>query len=879
MIGQTISHYKILEKLGEGGMGVVYKAEDLKLKRIVALKFLPQHLTSTEELRARFQQEAQAAATLNHPNICTIHAIEEHDGQQFIDMEFVDGETMRTKLPIQRVGDAVSYAIQIGEALTEAHGKGIVHRDIKADNIMVNTKNQIKVMDFGLAKLKGSMKLTRASSTVGTLAYMAPEQISGGSVDARSDIFSFGVVLYEMLTGQTPFRGEHEAALVYSIVNEEPQPLTRHLPDAPSELLHVVNRALEKDPEDRYQTVHDMVIDLRRLKKESTKVSRTMPVRSGQPSTMAAPSTAAVATPGSRPGGSSGKRLWVGLGAAAIVLAIGAYLLLSKRAEPPQAARVNPNMNFRVLQIPFTQVNYPGLSPDGNWAAFPAVDANGKWDVYFMNTAGGEPRRVTTDSCVFASQADVSPDGSQITYDRLEMKSLKITSFVVSSLGGLSRSIVEGGATPRWRPDGQRIGYLRIPVSSSGTASGKEEIWSVRADGGDNKLEFVDSLSTLGRYSFSWSPDGGSIAWIRSYPQGYQEVFTRDLGSGKERQLTSDKKNIDEVCWTRQDEIIFSSNKTGNTNLWLVPASGGDAVQLTKGGGPDIGMKVSTDGKKLLYLQQQQIGHIWISNIDGSKAHQVTFDDRQIGSATFSPDKSRILFEMNDPDPLKQTRSIYMMSRSGENRREIARGEGIAANPQFSPDGKWILFSSRSESASNDSTGLYLLESQSLGSPRFIGRATRFQWLNGREFLVLNSTKTLRMSVDGSEAKQFYLDSTFAFPILKGTYILYGDLRNGRQGIWIDPSPGARSVSSKPRRILSFTDPFAVGPDGRFILLITDAGEISKMTLPDGRRERIPAVFPGVSLSSNLTISDDGKELIYVDGRISAKLVMIENLH
>src|SRR5258706_14210357 len=231
MIGQTISHYRILEKLGEGGMGVVYKAEDLKLKRIVALKFPPQHLTSTEELRARFQQEAQAAATLNHPNICTIHAIEEHDGQQFIDMEFIDGETMRNKLPLQRVGDAVSYAIQIGEALTEAHTKGIVHRDIKADNIMVNSKNQIKVMDFGLAKLRGSIKLTRASSTVGTLAYMAPEQISGGSVDARSDIFSFGVVLYEMLAGQTPFRGEHEAAMVYSIVNEEPEPLTRHLPD------------------------------------------------------------------------------------------------------------------------------------------------------------------------------------------------------------------------------------------------------------------------------------------------------------------------------------------------------------------------------------------------------------------------------------------------------------------------------------------------------------------------------------------------------------------------------------------------------------------------------------------------------------------------
>ena len=293
MIGQTIFHYKILEKLGEGGMGVVYKAEDTKLKRTVALKFLPRGLEAHEPERARFLQEAQAAAALNHPNICTIHDIAgEGDpkgaGQQFIVMEYVDGLTLRRKLETPaRPADAgqsgggnlkletlIPYAIQIGEALQEAHSKGIVHRDIKTDNIMVNAKNQVKVMDFGLAKLKGSLKLTKTSSTVGTLAYMAPEQIQGEQVDARSDIFSFGVVLYEMLTGHLPFRGEHEAAMMYSILNEQPESLQKYLPDAPSELLHVLNRALEKDAEERYQTVHEMLIDLRRLKKETTRVVR-----------------------------------------------------------------------------------------------------------------------------------------------------------------------------------------------------------------------------------------------------------------------------------------------------------------------------------------------------------------------------------------------------------------------------------------------------------------------------------------------------------------------------------------------------------------------------------------------------------------------------
>jgi len=282
MINQTVSHYKILEKLGEGGMGVVYKADDLKLKRTVALKFLPHHLTANSTEQARFLQEAQAASGLNHPHVCTIYDIAEEGGQQFIVMEYVDGETLRQRIaslasqgnPPMDLKDAVNYAVQIGEALQEAHGKGIVHRDIKSDNIMVNSRNQVKVMDFGLAKLKGSMKLTRTSSTIGTLGYMAPEQIRGGEVDVRSDIFSFGIVLYEMLTGRLPFRGEHEAAMMYAILNEEPEPMEKYRPEISPELSRIVNRAIEKDPEDRYQSAADIVSEFRRFQKQSGRVLR-----------------------------------------------------------------------------------------------------------------------------------------------------------------------------------------------------------------------------------------------------------------------------------------------------------------------------------------------------------------------------------------------------------------------------------------------------------------------------------------------------------------------------------------------------------------------------------------------------------------------------
>jgi serine/threonine protein kinase/tetratricopeptide (TPR) repeat protein len=272
MIGQTVSHYKILEKLGEGGMGVVFKAHDEKLDRDVALKFLPHSLTADKTDIARFIQEAKSAAALNHPNICTIHAIEEVDGNQFIVMELVDGRMLRQVIQsaIPNPQSAIAYSLQIAEALHEAHSHTIIHRDIKSENIMVNAKNQIKVMDFGLAKLRDSVHLTKTSSTVGPTAYMAPELIQGGEADARSDIFSFGIVLYEMLTGKMPFRGEHEAAVMYSIVNEEPQALDELA--ASSSLVNIVKRALEKDPAKRYQTMSEVLADLRNANEPTAQV-------------------------------------------------------------------------------------------------------------------------------------------------------------------------------------------------------------------------------------------------------------------------------------------------------------------------------------------------------------------------------------------------------------------------------------------------------------------------------------------------------------------------------------------------------------------------------------------------------------------------------
>jgi Tol biopolymer transport system component/predicted Ser/Thr protein kinase len=871
MIGQTISHYRILDKLGEGGMGVVYKAEDTELKRSVALKFLPRGLEAHEPERARFLQEAQAAAGLNHPSICTIHDIAQEGDQQFIVMEFVDGKTLRQMIPVQKMQDAIGYAIQIGEALQEAHSKGVVHRDIKTDNIMVNSKNQVKVMDFGLAKLKGSLKLTKTSSTVGTLAYMAPEQIQGGEVDARSDIFSFGVALYEMLTGHIPFRGEHEAALVYSIVNEEPTPIQKHLPDVSSELVHIVNRALEKDPEDRYQSVRDMVIDLRRLQKKTSKVSR------GLTAEIPAAATGEAVTPEMVVSKKPFKKiLWAGIGVVALLAIIAiVYLFLL----PPRSVTLNPDMTYRILPIPFTEVGIPGLSHDGDWAAFPAADANGRYDVYFMNTTSGESRRITTDSSRGINNADISTDGSQIIYDRLNLSPVRMEIAIVSSVGGSSKKVVDDGCIPRWRPDGQRIGYIRAQLV--GSQSGKAEFWTIKPDGSDNRRELVDSLSSEPQ-RFAWSPDGRSVCWIRGFTRQWKEVIVYELSSGKERQLTYDKKDIRDVCWAPNDLIIFSSNRTGNFNLWTLPASGGSVTQITKGTGPDYSLDISRSGSKLLYYQEQDISHIWIAGTDGSNPHQITFDDAFLWRVSFSPDAKEILFGFSQPVGSKNGDLVCSVDREGKNRKQLTSGEESINNPIPSPDGRWIMYGRHPLSEPDDSSRVYLLDAKNPGTPQLVARGVPFRWVDEKTFASfdLSAFHTWINHIDGAKPERFFEDSTFAIPLQGGKYIGYYDRRAGREGLWMSAAPGMKDPAlPMPRKLIEFGTNQVFDKSGKFFYYVKIAGELRRISIPSGKEEIIHGVFPGltVSLYSNFDISYDGKEIVYTDTHINSKLVMIEN--
>jgi serine/threonine-protein kinase len=282
MIGKTISHYRIIEKLGEGGMGIVYKAEDVKLQRLVALKFLPESLSRDPEAKQRFIQEARAAAALNHPNICTIYEIGEAEDKFFFAMEYVEGETLRKKVNSDQatpvglsVNSVIEYALQIVAGLQAAHEKGVIHRDIKSANLMVTPKGQIKIMDFGLAKLSDSSLLTKENSTMGTVAYMSPEQARGRKVDHRTDLWSFGVVLYEMLAGDLPFRGDHPQVVIYSIINETPEPITSLRPDLPPKMREIISTLLAKNPAARYESAAEALADLRQIAKASERGFKT----------------------------------------------------------------------------------------------------------------------------------------------------------------------------------------------------------------------------------------------------------------------------------------------------------------------------------------------------------------------------------------------------------------------------------------------------------------------------------------------------------------------------------------------------------------------------------------------------------------------------
>ena len=693
MIGQTISHYRISAKLGEGGMGVVYKAEDTKLKRTVALKFLPPHAVGEGEQRARFQREAQAAAALNHPNICTIYEVDEAGGQPFIAMEFVEGETLAAKIeggPL-KIDDALDIAIQAARGLAAAHEHDIVHRDVKSANIMVvpektGHERQVKLMDFGLAYLAdANTQLTKEGTTLGTMSYMAPEQAAGEKVDRRADIWSLGVVLYEMIAGRQPFRGERAQAVVYAIFNEQAEPLTAVRTGVPKELERIVDKALAKDRDERYQHVEEMLVDLRALKRSRESASVVSP-----PAQAAAKKTSSLK--------------YAGFAAACAVVLIAAYLGL----QPSEPTQSEP---FRVRPL----TSYPGsetsptVSPDGNRVAFCwDPEGDGSSDIYVLNLGATEPVQLT-DTPENEQGPAWSPDGNSIAFVRTSPDGIRMAA-VMPAIGGPARIL--DGVRPyetrglSWGPGGQTL-----IVSHLDEADGVARLVRVTLDDGRmHALTSPNAVGLAGRNP-ALSPDGRVLAFLRGSPVRLFTVLLGPAGAlmGEPRPAGLDHQEGMEWCpaWTSNgEEILFASTVAGRSvpvGLWRVATGQTAQPAQIEALGPDASCAATfPDGRRVVYTQPRTDRNIWRIelSLDGRQAGR----ERQILSSTlydanpqFSPDGRQIVFETDRTG----TKGIWLAEADGSNPRPLFVDEARpAGSPRWSPDSRRVVFDANTDGQS-----------------------------------------------------------------------------------------------------------------------------------------------------------------------------------
>ncbi|MBK5294494.1 MAG: protein kinase [Acidobacteriia bacterium] len=630
MIGQTISHYRIVGQLGSGGMGVVYKAEDTNLDRVVAVKFLAAHLLESEEHKQRFLREAKAAASLDHPNICMIHEVGEADGHVFIAMGYIDGPEVRDKIKERplKLDEALDITIQAADGLRAAHQKGVVHRDIKSSNLMLTTSGQVKVLDFGLAQLTGGTRLTKTDTVLGTPAYMSPEQAQRLATDKRTDIWSLGVVLYEMVTGRLPFAGEREPAVIYSIIHECHEPITAIRAGVPLELDRIVGKALAKKPDERYQHLDDMLVDLRALRGNLSGARAT----------------------GAMPTARSRKKLaWGALGAAGLLAAALVFM------RPWLVTAPAPRLEYTQLTNFTDSATSPALSPDGRMLAFIRGESTfvGPGQIYIKLLPDGEPLQLTHDDLPKMSPK-FSMDGARITYTTYG-DGAGWNTWVVPVLGGQPRLFLANAEGLTWIKAG--AGEQRLLFSEM-TGRGQQMgiVTSMESRAQQRTVYMPAEESGMAHRSYL-SPDGKQVLLVlmrvsRWMPCG----MTLFDGSTADKQVGPSASQCTDAAWSPDGKWMYFSANTGNGyHIWRQRFPDGVPEQVTSGATEEEGIEFAPDGGSFVTSIGTSQSTLWVHDLRG---------ERQITSEGFA------LF----PSISSNGKKLYYLRRAG-GAQSIVNGE------------------------------------------------------------------------------------------------------------------------------------------------------------------------------------------------------------